>query len=72
MTGIGNYPPGYRAAICRYCGSAFHEVPTGYGVCDTCDIRNMFSDAWKDAHGMRPRFAVSVKQARSRLADGSL
>lgn len=51
---IGQHSPETTAATCRYCGASYFEVPTGYGVCDTCDTRNIFSDLYKDEYGVRP------------------
>jgi len=67
MGTIGNRPADVRASLCRYCGSAFFDPPTGYGVCDTCDTFNLFSDAWKDETGCRPRFTFTLKYARAYL-----
>lgn len=66
MTYIGQHSPETRAAICRYCGGSYFEVPTGYGVCADCDDRNIASDLFKDEHGFRPRFDLRESRAYMR------
>lgn len=70
---IGNKPATFRSPLCVYCGGATTDqsiVVGGYAVvvCGDCDLRNIFSDAWKDTYGFRPRHSTTHRAKRAFLA----
>lgn len=66
MTFIGNHDPA-KVSICIYCGTAVFEV-VKYAACDSCDTRNLFSDAWKDEYGTRPHVNYTLREMKEWLA----
>lgn len=69
---IGNKPATYRSPLCVYCNAATTDqsiVVGGYAVvvCDDCDLRNIFSDAYKEEYGVRPKHFVPARAKRAFL-----
>lgn len=61
---IGQHSPATRATTCKGCGASYFEVPTGYGLCEACDLFQMYSDVYKSYEGFRPsRQPMAVMRA---------
>jgi hypothetical protein len=63
---ISNRPLGYRVGICTYCGRVTES--NLWDVCDRCETMTLFSDLYKDDHGVRPRGIYTFAEAKDYIA----